>query len=49
MTGFVAKAMRPLVLLLSKMSGCIKTFKVKNGDKDKSNKLKYFHIDYGEL
>ena len=49
MTGFIAKAMRSLVLLLSKMSGCIKTFKVKNGDKDKSNKLKYFHIDYGEL
>ena len=31
------KAMRPLVLIMPKMSGYVKTFKVKGGDKDKNN------------
>ena len=36
------KAIRPLVPILPKMSGCVKTFKIKEGDKDnKSNKLPY--------
>ena len=39
------KARRPLVLIMPKMSGYIKTFKVKEGDKDKSNKLMPLQID----
>ena len=31
------------------MSGHVKTFKVKVGDKDKNNKLISFHIDDGKL
>ena len=37
--GYSDKVIRPLVLILSKMRGYVKTFKVKGGDKDKSNKL----------
>ena len=33
--------MRPLVLIMPKMSGYVKTFEVKERDKDKSNKEKY--------
>ena len=39
------KAIRPLVLIMPKMSGYVKTFKVKEGDKDKNNKLMFFRID----
>ena len=35
------KAIRPLVLIMPKISGCVKTFIVKEGD----NKLVSFHID----
>ena len=31
--------------MIPKMSGYIKTLKVKEGDKDKNNKLIYFRID----
>ena len=31
------------------MSGCLTTFKVKDGDKDKSNKLMSFHINAEKL
>ena len=37
--------MRPLFLILTKRSGYVKTFKVKDGDKDKNNKWISFHID----
>ena len=43
--GYLDKAIRPLVLIIPKMSGHIKTFQVKDGDKDKNNKLVYFHGD----
>ena len=36
MTGYLDKVIRPLVLILSKMSGYVKTFKVKDGDKNKA-------------
>ena len=36
---------RPLVLKLHKMRGYVQTFKVKDGDKGKNNKLMFFHID----
>ena len=38
-------AIRPLVLIMPEMSGYVKTFKVKDGDKDKNNKLMSFRID----
>ena len=43
------KAIRPLVLIMPKMSGYVKTFKVKDGDKDKNNKLMSFRIDDQKL
>ena len=39
------KTIRPLVLTIPKMSGYVKTFKVKEGD----NKLMSFHIDNKKL
>ena len=47
--GYLDKAIRPLVLILPKMSGYIKAFQVRDGDKDKSNKLMFFRIDDGTL
>ena len=47
--GYLDKAIRPLVLIMPKMSGYVKTFKVKDGDKDKNNKLMSFHIDDEKL
>ena len=41
--------MRPLVLKLPKLSGYVKTFKVKDGDKDKNNKLMSLRIDDDKL
>ena len=32
-------------MILPKISGCVKIFKVKDGDKDKNNKLMCFHIN----
>ena len=40
--GYLNKAITPLVLIISKMSGCIKIFKVKDGDKDKKKKIDVF-------
>ena len=42
------KSVRPLVLIMPKMSGYVKIFKVK-GDKDKNNKLISFRIDDEKL
>ena len=41
--------MRPLVLILPIMSGYVETFKVKDGDKDKNNKLMSFRRDDEKL
>ena len=43
------QGIRPLVLIMSKMSGYVKTFKVKEGNKNKSNKLMFFGIDNEKL
>ena len=43
------KAIRPLVLKMPKMSGYVKTSKVKEGEKDKRNKLMSFRIDDEKL
>ena len=42
MIGYLDKAIRPLVLELVKNSGYVKAVKVKDGDKDKNNKLASF-------
>ena len=42
------KAIIPLILIMPKMSGYVKTFKVEEGEKDKSNKL-FFRIDDEKL
>ena len=47
--GYLDKVMRPLVLIMPKMSGYVKAFKVKDGDKDKNNKLKCFCMDNEKL
>ena len=39
----------PLVLVMSKMSGYVKTFKVKERDKDKNNKLMSFRVNDEKL
>ena len=36
--GLLYKAISPSVLIMPKMSGYVKTFKVKDGDKNKNNK-----------
>ena len=47
--GHLQIAIRPLVLILPDMSGYVKTFKVKDGDKDKNYKLMSFCIDDSKL
>ena len=36
--GYSDKALRPLILIIPKMSGYVQIFKVKDGNKDKNNK-----------
>ena len=43
--GYLDKDIRPLVLIMPKMSGYVKTFKIEN----KVNKLMPFRIDDGKL
>ena len=38
---YLDKAIKPLVLIMPKMSGYVKTFKVKDGDKGKYNKMNF--------
>ena len=42
MIRYLDNAIRPLVLVLLKMSEYVTTFKVKDGGKDKNNKLMSF-------
>ena len=39
------KAIKSLVLIMLKVTGYVNTFKVKDGDKNKDNKLMSFRID----
>ena len=48
-TGYLDKDIRPLVLITPKMNGYVKTFKVKDGDKDKINKLIPYRTDDEKL
>ena len=43
------KTVRLLVLIMPKMGGYVKTFKVKDGVKNKNNTLMTFCINYEEL
>ena len=47
MTGYLDKVIRPLVLKMHKRSWYVKTFKVKDGNKDKDNKS--FYLDEEKL
>ena len=47
--GYLDKVIRALVLLLPQMSGYVNTFKVKDDDKDKHNKLMSFRINNEKL
>ena len=47
--GYLDKVNRSWVLILSKMSEYVKNFKVKDGDKDKNNKLISFRINGDDL
>ena len=49
MIGYLDKAIKPLVLIMLKMSGYAKAFKVEDGDKDEINKLMFFCIDDGKV
>ena len=49
MTGYLEKIIRPLALIIRKMNGYVKTFKVNDRDKDKSNKLMSFRTDHEKL
>ena len=42
--GYLERFIRPLLLILPRISGCVRRFKVKDGGK-KSNKLISFPID----
>ena len=49
MIGYLDKVIRTLVLMMPKMTGYVKALKVKEGDKDKNNKLMSFRIDDEKL
>ena len=43
--GYLGKVIRTLVLMFPKLSEYVKTFKVKDGDKDKTNKSMSFGLN----
>ena len=43
--GYLGKVIRTLVLMFPKLSEYVKTFKVKDGDKDKTNKSMSFRLN----
>ena len=47
--GYLDKAIRPLVSIMPQIREYVKTFKVKDEDKDKKNKLMFFRIDDEKL
>ena len=49
MIGYLEKVIRPLVLIIPKVSGYVKEYKVKDKDKDKNNKLMSFRVDDEKL
>ena len=49
LVGYLNEAIRPLVLIILKLSGYVKTFEIKDGDKDEKNELMYCNIDDEKL
>ena len=49
MIGYLDKFIKPLALIIPKMSGYVKTFKVKDQEKDKNNKLMSFCVEDEKL
>ena len=49
MIGYLDELIRPLILILLKMSRYVKTFKDKGGDKNKNDKLVFLRIDDNKL
>ena len=49
MTRYLDEVFRPLVLILPKTNGHIKTFNNKSGYKNKSNKLMSLHVTKDKL
>ena len=49
LTGYLNKVIRPSVLIIPKMRGYVRTFKVEDGDKHKNNKLMSFRTDDEEV
>ena len=47
--GYLDEVIKPLVLILSKMSAYVISSKVKGGDKDKNTELMSFRIDDDNL
>ena len=47
--GYLDEVLKPLVLILPKMNGDIKTFIYKIGDKNKNNKFMSLHVDDGKI
>ena len=47
--GYSGKAIKPICLLMPKMNGFVKTFEVKDGDKDEIHKWMSFRIDAEKL
>ena len=45
MIGYLDKVIRSLVLVLPKMNEYVKTFKVKDGDKDNNKWLSFYKAD----
>ena len=49
LVGYLDEAIRPLVLIILKLSGYVKTFEIKDRDKDEKNELMYCNIDDEKL
>ena len=49
MIGYLDKFIKSLDLIMPKISGYVKIFRVKDGDKDKNNRLKSFCVDDEKL
>ena len=47
--GYLDEVIKPLVLILPQISGYVKTFQDKGGDKNKNDKLVSLHIDDDKL
>ena len=47
--GYLEKVIKPIVLMLPRMSGYVDTFKVKDKEKDKNNKLLSLRINEEKL